>query len=63
MGGPTSSYIATSIVFAGVYKYPNETKGDTIKGTGTDNQPLSFSLLHAAAAELARGIVVGQFWN
>jgi hypothetical protein len=24
MGGPTSSYIATVVVFAGVHKYPNE---------------------------------------
>jgi hypothetical protein len=26
MGGPTSSFIATIIVFAGVHKYPNEAK-------------------------------------
>jgi hypothetical protein len=36
---------------------------DTIKGTGTDNQPLFSSLLHAAAAALTHGIVVGQLWN
>jgi hypothetical protein len=37
--------------------------GDTIKGTGMDNRPLSSSLLRAAAAALTLGIVVGQFWN
>jgi hypothetical protein len=26
MGGPTSSYIATIVIFAGVHKYPNEAK-------------------------------------
>jgi len=69
MGGPTSSCIATSIGFAGVHKYQNEAKCAfdkmeiPFKGPGKDNQPLTSSLLHAAAAALTLGIVVGQFWN